>query len=158
MSKIKSFFNKPRNVYFSLILMLTVVTGLVSITFSYYVDESPNKTKLVSLSVVDNKIQSDSLKDGKITIPANSTIDLTLYVMSNNNFDSKYNLFYNTSSDKTKVYSIDEIDEEIGAHDVQEVNLTVENYDKRNVEVSIDIASGYIGKDIEISGNKILQK
>lgn len=153
MNKLAEFLKKPRNIYFSIIAMLTVVTGLVSISFSYYIDDSTN-SNIIEVSKVDNRIQSDELIQGYITIPAQETKEITVYIMSNNDFDSKFKLYYKTD-DNVEVLSESEMDDQISSHDVLEYKLIISNYDEKESEVFIGIANGYIGKTIELEGKEI---
>lgn len=153
MNKLAEFLKKPRNIYFSIIAMLTVVTGLVSISFSYYIDDSTN-SNIIEVSKVDNRIQSDELIQGYITIPAQETKEIIVYIMSNNDFESKFKLYYKTD-DNVEVLSESEIDDQISSHDVLEYKLIISNYDEEESEVFIGIANGYIGKTIELEGKEI---
>ena len=151
MSNIKSFFTRPRNIYFSLILMITLVTGLFSISFSYYIDES-NTNGLLKLKKVDNRIQSDDLVDGYLSLAPHETKNITLYVMSNNSFESKYALYYKTDED-VKVISGEEIDDTISSKEVKKYELLVSNFEDTEAKVYIGIENGQIDDEIEVDGS-----
>lgn len=153
MSKIVSFFKRPRNIYFSMIMMLTLVTGLVSISFSYYIDES-STNGLLKLTKVDNRLQSDELVDGYISLAPHETKEIKVYVMSNNDFESKYALYYKTDSN-AKVISSVNLDESIGSKEVQEYELFVANFDDKDATVFLGIENGKIDADIEVDGNLV---
>lgn len=152
--KLFKFFKRPRNLYFSIIVMLTVVAGLASISFSYYVGESTNETKL-ALSIVDNEIQSDALTDNKLTILPNETLTFNMFLISNNNFESIYKLFYK-ASDKVEV-QVDRIYPSLEAHSVNIVKITVKNYSNNEEIVEIGIKSGYLNTNIDIEGKEIIR-
>lgn len=158
MDKVKSFFTKPKNLYLSVLLMFTVVMGLASISFSYYVDESTNNTKLVELSVIDNRISSDDLVDGKVTVGPQETKVIQVYVMSNNDFDTEYELYYLADSDYLDVVSNYETARRIGSKDVHMIELIIENYEEKSIEVTIGIDSSYVGSEIALSGKKIVKE
>ena len=86
----KSFIKKPRNVYFSIVAMLTIVAGLASISFSYYIDESSTEG-ILKYNAIDNRLQSPDLVDGNVALAPHETKEIELYVMSNNSFMSQYN-------------------------------------------------------------------
>ena len=153
MSKIKSFINRPRNIYFSIVLMLTLVSGLFSISFSYYIDES-NTEGLLKVKSVDNRIQCDDLVDGYVTLAPHETKEINLYVMSNNNSLSKFALYYKTEDD-AKVLSNVSIDETIDAKEVQQYELLVSNFESNPASIYIGILNGKIGDDLEVDGNLI---
>lgn len=152
--KLFKFFKRPRNLYFSIIVMLTVVAGLASVSFSYYVGESTNETKL-ALSIVDNEIQSDALTDNKLTILPNETLIFNMFLISNNNFESIYKLFYK-ASDKVEV-KVDRIYPSLEAHSVNIVKITVKNYSNNEEIVEIGIKSGYLNTNIDIEGKEIIR-
>lgn len=158
MEKVKTFFTKPKNIYLSVLLMFTVVMGLASVSFSYYVDESTNDTKLVELKVIDNRISSDSLVDGKVTLGANEAKDIELYVISNNDFDTVYKLYYLVDNQYVDVVLNSDINDVIGAKDVHKVLLSVENYSDEEVKVTIGIDSSYVGSEIKLSGTEITKE
>lgn len=150
-----NFLKRKRNIYFSIIVMLTIVTGLISISFSYYVDESSN-LGLIKINDIDNRIQSDALKNGVITVGAQQTVTFNIYVISNNNFESKYELFYQAKDvNDLKVYMKDNIKSSIPSHSVYEHTIVIENYKNTSVDVTIGVASSYLNKDINLPGEKI---
>lgn len=153
MTKVLGFFNRPRNMYFSILVMLTVVTGLVSISFSYYIDESTN-SNIIEVSRVDNRLYSEDMVNGYVTISANESRTLNIYIMSNNNFDSNFKLYYR-AEDNVIVNSSKSINNLISAHDVQQYEIVIKNNEAKEVKVYLGIANGYVGKNIEINGKEI---
>lgn len=153
MSKLRDFFNKPRNLYYCGIALLTIVTGLVSISFSYYIDETGNGSFL-SLSVVDNQIQSDNLINNTLTVGGNESVTFNLYVVSNNNFESIYKLFYKANKVNLKVVA-DKVYSSINSHDVQMITITVENYTSVDQKVEFGIVNGYKDTELKIEGTEI---
>lgn len=154
MRKIISFVSRPRNIYMSLVVMLTLVTALASISFSFYVLESSDKE--LRVSEVDNRISCDMCQDNEITVLAQQTIEVPIYVVSNNDFVSDYELYYITSSDHVDVVSYDGYDKTIRPKGIYLINLTIENYDTDDVLVKLGIESGYEGKEITVPGKKVL--
>lgn len=147
-----NFFKRKRNIYFSIIFMLTIVMGLFSISFSYYVDES-SRTGLYKINQIDNRLQSDALTNGTITVSAQETVEFNVYVISNNNFESKYELYYQTKNeDDIKVYTVDEIKETIPSHSVYEYKIVVENYDDNSVNVTFGVASSDMAGEVKSPG------
>lgn len=158
MDKIRTFFTRPKNLYLSVLLMCTVVMGLASISFSYYVDESTNNTKLVELNVIDNRITSDELVNGKIVLGPQETKEIEVYVMSNNDFDTEYELYYSVDSEYVDVVSSDNTNGTLGSKDVHMIKLVIENYEEKEVEVLIGLDSTYVGSKINLSGKKIVKE
>ncbi len=153
MKFIKSFVKKPRNVYFSIIAMMTVVSCLASISFSYYIDESSTEGML-KFDTIDNRIQSPDLVDGNIALAPHETKEISLYVMSNNDMESKYKLIYNTDKN-VKIYTNTSIDETIDAKEVKNYTLTVSNFEDEPVTFELKILSSSMSADIPFNGNEI---
>ena len=148
MEHIRYFFKKPKNVYFSIIFMLTLVVGLMTVSFSYYIDDSTNNTTLVSLAKVNNIIQSDALKDNKLVLLPGNTATFTLYVMSNNDFDSSYKLFYKCKNTLVNVSTTSEIRHEIPIKAVHKYDIKVVNNATTIQEIEFGIVNGYQNKDL----------
>lgn len=153
MKFIKNFVKKPRNVYFSIIAMMTIISGLVSISFSYYIDESSTEGEL-KFTKIDNRIQSPDLIDGNISLAPHETKEITLYIMSNNDFQSKYKLIYNTDKN-VKIFSETPLDEVIDAKEVKDYKLIVSNFEDESVTFELKILSNEINKTIEFVGNTV---
>lgn len=153
MKFIKSFVKKPRNVYFSIIAMMTVVSCLASISFSYYIDESSTEGML-KFDNIDNRIQSPDLVDGNLALAPHETKEINLYVMSNNDMESKYKLIYNTDKN-VKIYTNTSIDETIDAKEVKNYTLTVSNFEDEPVTFELKILSSSMSADIPFNGNEI---
>lgn len=153
MKFIKSFVKKPRNVYFSIIAMMTVVSCLASISFSYYIDESSTEGML-KFDTIDNRIQSPDLVDGNLALAPHETKEINLYVMSNNDMESKYKLIYNTDKN-VKIYTNTSIDETIDAKEVKNYTLTVSNFEDEPVTFELKILSSSMSADIPFNGNEI---
>lgn len=148
MDKVSLFLKKPRNVYYSIIVMLTLVVGLMTVSFSYYIDDSTNDTKLVSLAKVNNIIQSDALNDNIVVVLPDQEVTFTMYVMSNNNFDSLYKLFYKCKNKLVSVKVDKEVENRISSYDVHKYDITVKNNATTIQEVEFGIANGYLDKAI----------
>lgn len=153
MKKILDFLKRPRNVYFSIIVMLTVVTGLVSISFSYYVDESTN-SGIIRVSEIDNRLQSDDLIDGYLNLAAHETKTIKVYVMSNNNFESKFKLYYKTDGN-IQVSSETILDETIDSREVYSYELYASNFGDEENKVYIGISNAYLNEEVPIDGEKV---
>lgn len=153
MRKIVDFFKRPRNVYFSFILLLTLVTGLASISFSNYIDES-NMEGLLEVNNIDNRLQSDDLVDNTIALAAHETKTIKVYIMSNNDFESKFSLYYLTDSN-AKVYSETDMKTTIEPKEVIETELTISNFEDATVTVKLGISSALVEDELTIEGKEL---
>lgn len=150
MDKFIRFIRRPRNLYFCIIAMLTVVVGLLGVSFSYYVDDSNPETEL-QLPAVDTRIQSDGIIGGEVAVDAFETVDIDVYVMSNNDFETKFQLYYKASGNGS-VLSEEPIRETIGDHDVYKYTLSFANFSEEPVIFKLDVASGYVDSELNYDG------
>ena len=147
-----NFFKRKRNIYFSILFMLTVVMGLFSISFSYYVDES-SKMGLLKINEIDNRLQSDALTNGTITVNPQETVEFSIYVISNNNYETKDEIEYQTNNESNlEVYTVNDIKETIPSHSVYEYKIVIENYNETNVDVTLGVASSIMQGEVKAPG------
>lgn len=156
MGRVKEFFRKPKHLYFSVILMFVVVVGLASVSFSY-VEESSNVTTQSELMKIDTRISSEHFVNGKVELKAKEAKTITVNVMSNNSFESAYQLNYKASHDFVFVLA-NEVKRTIGAYDVHSVDLTVSNFNDYPVEVTIGLDTGYNIDSIVLTGNEVVEE
>lgn len=149
----KSFIKKPRNVYFSIVAMLTIVAGLASISFSYYIDESSIEG-ILKYNAIDNRLQSPDLVDGNVALAPHETKEIELYVMSNNSFMSQYKVIYKTSQN-VKVYSENMMADVIDAKEVQNYKFVISNYDDVPAQIELEVVSSEMNKDLNFEGNEV---
>ncbi len=150
----KKIFKNTRSFYFTLIIMLVVVTSLISISFSYYVDDSSNTKQYAKVEGINNIISSDQLNDNYLTLAGNTEETITVNVISNNDFTSSFKLSYETTSD-VSVTAIDSIDDTIDAHDVLSYKIKVKNNSNNTAIIKFDIVSGYVDTTFNITGTEI---
>lgn len=157
MESIKKFMRKPKNIYFSLLVLVTVVIGLASFSFSYYTDDTVD-VKPLRLADVDTRLQCDQAKGGYVTVGAQETIEYTVYVQSNNAFDSQYKLYYETEANDVEVYTSKETIGNIEAYNILAYKITVANFETNPVKVKLGVAGGYTEADIDVPGKLIETK
>lgn len=134
-------------------VMLTVVVSLVSISFSYYVDESSNQTKLVTLSQVENELKSADLEEGVVTVLPNETKEIILYVISNNAFLSQCKLYYK-GSDEVEIYT--DVDYyQLDAYEVKQVPITIVNKGENSASITLGIENGYMNNEIVLKDKEV---
>ncbi len=154
--KAVQFIKQPKHLYFSIVVMLTIVLGLVSISFSYYVDESSNQTKMVTLTSVENELRSNDLNEGKVTVLPNETKEIVLYIVSNNAFASQCKLFYMSSSDIEVYTSVPY--QKVDAFEAKKVPIIIQNHGKTEEVVSIGIENGFLNQEIQVKDHEIIEK
>ncbi len=98
MKKFVDFIKKPKNLYLSIAIMLVVVMGLTSISFSYYIEDSTNGTQVMKINKIDTFIQSDELTSDEVIVPANSSKTITINVVNNNLYSNEYALTHTNES------------------------------------------------------------
>ena len=153
MGKFIDFIKKPKNLYLSIAVMLVVVVGLTSISFSYYIEDTSNGEQVLKINKIDTFIQSDDLKSDEITIPSHSSKTITINVINNNAYSNEYKVFH--SNGDVTVTTNKEILEHIDSMNVQTYELTFKN-DTDDIQVTkLGIKNGYKGSNVEIDGIEI---
>lgn len=153
MKYVKAFIQKPRNMYFSIILMLTLVMGLVSVSFSYYVDESSRPGVLKNVNV-DNRLQITGYAGNKISFEPHETKELEVYIMSNNDFSSVYKIYYNKGVN-VYVYADTKISGVITAKEVQKYKFMITNNEEVPVEFELGLASATLNGSVDVDSNLV---
>jgi hypothetical protein len=144
--------SKPRSIYFSIVAMLTLTLLLMKISFSYYIPVSVDNASLTLPDIV-NVLSIEDEESNEVTFGANETKELTFKVLSRNEIESSYVIFYEGEN-----FSI-ENETTIGSkiNPFEEKTFTIKvtnNQDSINI-IKFDIKSGFSGKEIEVNGNII---
>lgn len=148
MKKFIEFMKKPRNLYLSIALMLVVVVGLSSITFSYYIEDSTNASQVMKVSKNNTFIQTDDLDSDELTLPPNTFKAITINVINNNDFDSIYKLYY--IGDGVDIIINEPIVNALKPKDVLTYTLTFNNPTDELKVVKLGIVTGYKGNSIDV--------
>ena len=153
MKKFINFIKKPKNLYLSIAVMLVVVMGLTSISFSYYIEDSTNSNQSFQLNKIDTFIQSDYLTSDELTIPAGESVTVDLNVINNNEFGNLFKLYYEGDG---VTYKVDkEVNEIISSKFVLNYNVTFTNTTNDLKTIKIGIINGYLGTEVNVPGTQI---
>lgn len=128
--------------YFSIIGMLTIVMGLISLTFSYYVPSSRNMIAQVDVMNIDNILKSDDLQDGSLSLKPYESRTITFYVISNNNYETHYRITYDDIP-KVEVTPLSLSSNAIDAHDVHRVEVLVQNAGAERITINFSLVNNY---------------
>lgn len=152
MKKIIQFTKSARNIYFSFIALLTIVTALMSITFSFYIDESANITKIVSLSDTNVTLESNELTEGKITLSPYETRILVITIKNQEPSLVDYILHYKQDNQSVTVQAIEGLTKSLNANETKTIQLILTNLQDTEANVQIDVASNYVNNPINYDG------
>ena len=153
MKKFVDFIKKPKNLYLSIAIMLVVVMGLTSISFSYYIEDSTNGTQVMKINKIDTFIQSDELTSDEVIVPANSSKTITINVVNNNLYSNEYALTHTNES--VTVTSNKIVLSNINSKDVHTYELTFNNNTSVEQTTKLGIINAYDGQKLEITGIQI---
>lgn len=153
MKKFVDFIKKPKNLYLSIAIMLVVVMGLTSISFSYYIEDSTNGTQVMKINKIDTFIQSDELTSDEVIVPANSSKIITINVVNNNLYSNEYALTHTNES--VTVTSNKTVLSNINSKDVHTYELTFNNNTSVEQTTKLGIINAYDGQKLEVTGIQI---
>ena len=106
---------------------------------------------------IDTRLSSEHFVDGKVKLMAKESKTFNINVMSNNSFETAYQLNYNANHDFVFVLA-EHAKRTIGAYDVHSVEVTVSNFNDYPVEVTIGLDTGYNEDSIVLTGNEVVEE
>ena len=151
--KVIEFLKRPRNLYLSIVVMIIVVFGLSSITFSYYIEESSDGSQVLQVNTIDTVIQTDDLESDIILLFPEEEKIININVMSNNEYPNDYIIYY--EGNDVTITSDKEVKKTIDAKETLSYTLTIKNNSLEDNSIKLGIKNGYIGSTIEVPGTEI---
>ncbi len=151
MKKLSEVLSKPRSIYFSIITMLTLTLVLMKVSFSYYIPVSVDNASLTVPDIV-NVLSNDGYNN-EIEFEANETKELTFKVVSKNEIESSYVVFYD--GEEFTIENLSAISSSINPLEEKTFIIKVTNNLDINNTIKFDIKSGFVGKKIDVENNII---
>lgn len=150
MKKLKEFLIKPRGIYFSIVAVLTLTMFLMTISFSYYVPTSTTKTEMTVGEIV-NTLSIDDNETNSIVLGSLEEKTITFRIKSYNLIDTMYYIYYDKNIN-ISYEIIDGSDNTIKESDEETITVKFTNNSEEEVTVGFNIASGFVGKTLEVDG------
>lgn len=151
--KVIEFFKRPRNLYLSIVVMIIVVFGLSSVTFSYYIEDSSDGSQIMKVKTIDTVILTDDLESDTILLFPNEVKEISIEVISNNDYPNDFKLYY--EGENIEITSDKEVKTTINAQETLSYKLTITNLSDEDNSTKLGIKNGYIGSNIEVQGIEI---
>jgi hypothetical protein len=104
----------------------------------------------MKINKINTFIQSDDIESDEITLPANTSKNISINVISNNDFPNIYKLYY-VGSDVT-VISDKDIIGTIDSNEVHSYTLKINNPTDDIKVIKLGIKNGYVGSNLEVDG------
>ena len=135
---------KTKILFFSIAVMFIICSFCISASFAYFIKPSTNETELLTASLINNEINYDYIEG--LEPGEEKNIDVT--IMSNNNFDTFFKLYYKgniivTSNDKT----IDKLE----SFQNKVITINVKNDTSEYQTFKIDAKSGLNFGELELN-------
>lgn len=150
MKKLKEFLIKPRGIYFSIVAVLTLTMFLMTISFSYYVPTSTTKTEMTVGEIV-NTLSIDDNETNSIVLGSLEERTITFRIKSYNLIDTMYYIYYDKNIN-ISYEIIDGSDNTIKESGEETITVKFTNNSEEEVTVGFNIASGFVGKALEVDG------
>ena len=154
---------KRNYVIIFILVLMAFVCFSASYAFLTNVNEQHGKLN-IKVGDLKYKIESDKLDSGNITVPANTTQELTIKLTSLNEIDSKYELYYQIDSANDSVnvgYSPDTenpVFGSISANDSKNITIVIANKSSSSTKISFGVVGGLIKNDLVLSIGNSLNK
>ena len=154
---------KRNYVIIFILVLMAFVCFSASYAFLTNVNEQHGKLN-IKVGDLKYKIESDKLDSGNITVPANTTQELTIKLTSLNEIDSKYELYYQIDSVNDSVnvgYSPDTENPVLGsisANDSKNITIVIANKSSSSTKISFGVVGGLIKNDLVLSIGNSLNK
>ena len=154
---------KRNYVIIFILVLMAFVCFSASYAFLTNVNEQHGKLN-IKVGDLKYKIESDKLDSGNITVPANTTQELTIKLTSLNEIDSKYELYYQIDSANDSVnvgYRPDTENPVLGsisANDSKNITIVIANKSSSSTKISFGVVGGLIKNDLVLSIGNSLNK
>lgn len=150
----KNFFRNKRNLYIFGMVMLTIVIGLSTVTFSYYVPESDLETT-IEVSNTSLLLHSDDFVDGRVVVEPNQTKEITVTVISNSDLANSFKIGFESNKDNVSVYSKTPMVTAINPRSAMPFTVVIENYETTAAILDFNIYSNINYDDINVVGSEL---
>ena len=142
--------NRKKVIYVGLLLIVTVISSVTYFSYAFFTSRSEQHGKLnIVTGTLKYKVTGSNIINGSITIPGNTTEKLELTLESLNDISSRYELYYETTSNNIEVgYSSDTEDATtgiIGSNGIKKIGVFVTNPTSSNITVTFNAEGGFAG-------------
>ena len=150
---------RKKIIYIGCLLILTVIISIASFSYAIWSNKSEQRGKLnIVAGTIEYEIESADLDTNKsISVPANSVKEIDVKIISLNEINSKYGLYYQTTNSDVKVYyrydNIKEPIDEILKRGNVVLKLVIVNDSSTTGTVTFGINGGFTGKQLNIIEN-----
>lgn len=142
--------SKPRSIYFSIIAMLTLTLCLMKVSFSYYIPVSVDKDEMKVEELV-NILTIKDYNSKEIVFEPNETKELTFSVLSQNEIDSSFIVFY--YGENFAIENLTSISSSNSPFEEKTFTIKVTNNLETSNTIRFDIKSGFKDKTIDLNEN-----
>ena len=146
--------DKKKVIYIGLLLIITVLVSVTYFSYAFFVGKSEQHGKLnIVTGTLDYKLKASELNNNnQITLAANESKKIEVELTSLNKIDSKYELYYETSSSNIEVgYSNTTVDNPIGtitSKSTKKILVRVSNNGNSSATITFKVIGGFIGNPL----------
>lgn len=146
-------------IYLGIVLITVVLTTVSYYSYAFFTSKSEQRGKLnIITGTLDYRIESTDLVDNYVEIEANSTKTINLKIISLNEIDSKYKLYYSSSSDAVKVVCSDDTttlpEDTITTNEEKNISVDLTNESDDIQRIEFGIQGGFVSNEIALDENK----
>lgn len=144
-------------IYIGIILIMTVLVSVMCFSYAFFTHKIEDHGKLnIVAGTLNYKLENNKLENNNsITVPSGLTQRIDLKIISLNDIDSKYELYYITNNNDIEVnYTSTSIDNPTGtieAKSTKTVSIRINNKSEEDATVTFSVAGGFINNSLVLN-------
>lgn len=144
-------------IYIGIILIMTVLVSVMCFSYAFFTHKIEDHGKLnIVAGTLNYKLENNKLENNNsITVPSGLTQRIDLKIISLNDIDSKYELYYITNNNDIEVnYTSTSIDNPTGtieAKSSKTVSIRINNKSEEDATITFSVAGGFINNSLVLN-------
>lgn len=151
--------NKSKFMYFGIILLVIIVVTTICFSYGFFTARLEKNGRLnVVAGTLNYKLESLELTNNTINIDANTIKVIDVDIISLNDIDSKYILYYETNNDGIQVvYDVNSVslpEGVINSEEKKTVTVIIKNNTEILTNIDFKIVGGLVNRELVLSSGK----
>ncbi len=156
--------SRGKKIYFGLLLLSIFMVSTMYFSYSFFVNKQEAHGKLnIVVGTLDYKIESEKLVNNQVTVEPNSIKEINMKIISLNNIDSKYELYYDVKkgSNVEVLYSVrteDKVSDIIESKGTKKILIIVQNKGNDDATIEFKVGSSLVNNEIVLNTENKIEK
>ena len=146
--------NRKKVIYISIVLILTVILSITYFSYAFFTrqDIQSGKLNIVTGTLTYKITSSDLNSNNSITLSAKEKKKINIKLISLNNINSKYILYYQTTNSNFNIgYSsttVDQTSGTINANATKNITISLKNNNSSSITLTFGVVGGFASNDL----------